>query len=144
MDVQLPELRGGEGDQRRLGELGPEQHTVGMPGDAPVGEPQLARVVLDDFEQREPERRPGVGVGRRPHRARGARTSAAVRAEPGALNPDHTLKRDGKLILDESDSYGVEMALQLVDAAGGGEVTLVSMAPNGETSGLRTALTSAG
>ncbi|MCU1452392.1 MAG: Electron transfer flavoprotein alpha/beta-subunit, partial [Acidimicrobiales bacterium] len=57
-----------------------------------------------------------------------------------ALNPDHSLKRDGKLILDESDSYGVEMALQLVDAAGGGEVTLVSMAPNNEVSGLRTAL----
>jgi electron transfer flavoprotein beta subunit len=51
-----------------------------------------------------------------------------------------TLKRDGKLILDESDSYGVEMALQLVDKAGGGEVTLVSIAPNSETSGLRTAL----
>jgi len=32
------------------------------------------------------------------------------------------------------------MALQLADAAGGGEVTLVSMVPNGETSGLRTAL----
>ncbi len=61
-------------------------------------------------------------------------------AEPGALNADNTLKRDGKLILDESDSYGVEMALQLVDKAGGGEVTLVSMAPNSETSGLRTAL----
>ena len=61
-------------------------------------------------------------------------------ADPGALNEDHTLKRDGKLILDESDSYGVEMALQLVDAAGDGEVTLVSMAPNGEVSGLRTAL----
>ena len=61
-------------------------------------------------------------------------------ADPGALNADHTLKRDGKLILDESDSYGVEMALQLVDKAGGGEVTLVSMAPNGEVSGLRTAL----
>ncbi len=61
-------------------------------------------------------------------------------ADPGALNPDHTLKRDGKLILDESDSYGVEMALQLVDKAGDGEVTLVSMAPNGEVSGLRTAL----
>jgi electron transfer flavoprotein beta subunit len=61
-------------------------------------------------------------------------------AEPGALDPDHTLKRDGKLILDESDSYGVEMALQLVDKAGGGEVTLVSMAPNGTTDGLRTAL----
>jgi electron transfer flavoprotein beta subunit len=61
-------------------------------------------------------------------------------ADPGVLNPDHTLKRDGKLILDESDSYGVEMALQLVDSAGGGEVTLVSMAPNNEVSGLRTAL----
>ncbi len=62
-------------------------------------------------------------------------------AAPGALDPStNTLKRDGKLILDESDSYGVEMALQLVDAAGGGEVSLVSMAPNGEVSGLRTAL----
>ena len=62
-------------------------------------------------------------------------------ADPGALDPQtNTLKRDGKLILDESDSYGVEMALQLVDTAGGGEVTLVSMAPNGEVSGLRTAL----
>src|SRR3954452_15981171 len=61
-------------------------------------------------------------------------------AVPGALNDDHTLKREGKLILDESDSYGVEMALQLVDTAGEGEVTLISMAPNGEVSGLRTAL----
>ncbi|MGI8709755.1 MAG: electron transfer flavoprotein subunit beta/FixA family protein [Acidimicrobiales bacterium] len=61
-------------------------------------------------------------------------------ADPGALDPDHTLKRAGKLILDESDSYGVEMALQLADKAGGGDVTLVSMAPDGEVSGLRTAL----
>jgi len=62
-------------------------------------------------------------------------------ADPGALDPEtKTLKRDTKLILDESDSYGVEMALQLVDAAGGGEVTLVSMAPNNEVGGLRTAL----
>ncbi len=61
-------------------------------------------------------------------------------ADPGALEEDHTLRRDGKLILDESDSYGVEMALQLVDKAGDGEVTLVSMAPNNEVSGLRTAL----
>src|SRR5829696_117395 len=62
-------------------------------------------------------------------------------AEPGQLNPStKTLKREGKLIMDESDSYGVEMALQLVDKAGGGEVTLVSMAPNNEVSGLRTAL----
>lgn len=61
-------------------------------------------------------------------------------AIPGELDADHTLKREGKLILDESDSFGVEMALQLVDAAGEGEVILVSMAPNSEVSGLRTAL----
>ncbi|HQV57665.1 MAG TPA: electron transfer flavoprotein subunit alpha, partial [Ilumatobacteraceae bacterium] len=62
-------------------------------------------------------------------------------ALPGSLDSStKTLKREGKLILDESDSYGVEMALQLVDAAGGGEVTLVSMAPNSEVGGLRTAL----
>jgi electron transfer flavoprotein beta subunit len=61
-------------------------------------------------------------------------------AEPGKLKADNTLDRSGKLILDESDSYGVEMALQLVDKAGGGEVTLISMVPNSETSGLRTAL----
>jgi electron transfer flavoprotein beta subunit len=62
-------------------------------------------------------------------------------AAPGELDPEtKTLKREGKLILDESDSFGVEMALQLVDKAGGGEVTLVSMAPNDEVSGLRTAL----
>lgn len=60
---------------------------------------------------------------------------------PGKLDPgSHNLVRDGKLILDESDSYGVEMALQLVDRTGGGEVVLISMAPNGEVSGLRTAL----
>ncbi|MCU1486763.1 MAG: Electron transfer flavoprotein subunit alpha [Actinomycetia bacterium] len=62
-------------------------------------------------------------------------------AVPGELDPTtHWLKREGKLILDDSDAYGVEMALQLATAAGGGDVTLVSMAPNGETSGLRTAL----
>jgi electron transfer flavoprotein beta subunit len=62
-------------------------------------------------------------------------------ASPGALDPpDHTLARTGKLILDESDAYGVEMALQLVAAAGDGEVSIVSMAPNGEVSGMRTAL----
>ena len=62
-------------------------------------------------------------------------------AVPGELDPTtHWRKREGKLILDDSDAYGVEMALQLATAAGGGDVTLVSMAPNGETSGLRTAL----
>lgn len=62
-------------------------------------------------------------------------------ALPGELDPTtNTLKRDDKLILDESDSYGVELALQLVEAAGGGTVTLISMAPRNEVSGLRTAL----
>jgi electron transfer flavoprotein beta subunit len=62
-------------------------------------------------------------------------------ATPGQLDPaTHTLVRDGKLVIDDSDMYGVEMALQLVGTAGEGEVTLVSMAPNNEVSGLRTAL----
>jgi len=62
-------------------------------------------------------------------------------ANPGQLDPQtNLLKREGKLILDDSDAYGVEMALQLVTASGGGEVTLVSMAPNQEVSGLRTGL----
>lgn len=60
-------------------------------------------------------------------------------AAPGALDPQsHTLVREGKLILDDSDAYGVEMGLQLAGDAG--EVTLVSMAPNQEVSGVRTAL----
>ncbi len=62
-------------------------------------------------------------------------------AAPGALDPTtHTLERTGKLILDDSDAYGVEMALQLAPTDAGNEVILVSMAPNNETSGLRTAL----
>jgi len=55
--------------------------------------------------------------------------------EPGTK----TLRRSGPLVLDEADSFGVEVARQLVEQAGGGEVTLVSIAPNGETDGLRTA-----
>jgi len=62
-------------------------------------------------------------------------------ATPGALDGStNALKREGKLILDESDGYGVEMALQLAAANGGGDVSIVSMAPNGEMSGMRTAL----
>jgi len=61
-------------------------------------------------------------------------------AAPPSLRPDtHTLDRSGKLIMDDSDAYGVEMALQLAGGEGD-EVTLGSLAPNGETSGLRTAL----
>ena len=61
-------------------------------------------------------------------------------AAPAALDPGtKTLVRSGKLIMDDSDNYGVEMALQLAGGEGD-EVTLVSMAPGGETSGLRTGL----
>ncbi len=61
-------------------------------------------------------------------------------AAPASLDPGtHTINRSGKLILDDSDAYGVEMALQLA-SGDGDEVTLVSMAPGGEVSGLRTAL----
>ena len=50
------------------------------------------------------------------------------------------MNRSGKLILDEADTYGVEMALQLVDKAGGGEVTVVSMGSSADVAGLRNAL----
>ena len=62
-------------------------------------------------------------------------------AAPGRLDPEtKTLVREGKFVMDDSDSYGVEMALQLVQAAGGGEVTVLSMAPNAEIKGVKDAL----
>jgi electron transfer flavoprotein beta subunit len=59
---------------------------------------------------------------------------------PGKLDADNTLDRSGKPQIDDSDMYGVEMALQLADKAGGGDVILLSMTPNGEVAGLRTGL----
>ena len=76
---------------------------------------------------------------------RGVKVAVCVKqipdpATPGRLDPTtRTLVREGRLILDDSDAYGVEMALQLVDGADG-EVIVVSMAPRGEMGGLRTAL----
>ena len=62
-------------------------------------------------------------------------------AAPASLDPNtHNLDRTGKLILDEADTYGVEMALQLVDKAGAGEVTVVSMGSAADLSGVRNAL----
>ncbi len=61
-------------------------------------------------------------------------------AAPQSLDAAHNLNRSGKLILDEADTYGVEMALQLVDKAGGGEVTVVSMGSAADVAGLRNAL----
>ncbi|MGB9112777.1 MAG: electron transfer flavoprotein subunit beta/FixA family protein [Acidimicrobiales bacterium] len=52
----------------------------------------------------------------------------------------HTLVRTAELAFDDSDSYGVEMALRLAAEAGDADVTVVSMAPDGSTSGLRSAL----
>ncbi len=61
-------------------------------------------------------------------------------AAPQSLDADYNLNRTGKLILDEADTYGVEMALQLVDKAGSGEVTVVSMGAAADVAGLRNAL----
>jgi electron transfer flavoprotein beta subunit len=61
-------------------------------------------------------------------------------AAPQSFDRSHNLNRSGKLILDEADTYGVEMALQLVDKAGGGEVTVVSMGGAADVAGVRNAL----
>ena len=61
-------------------------------------------------------------------------------AAPQSLDASHNLDRSGKLILDEADTYGVEMALQLVDKSGTGEVTVVSMGSAADVAGLRNAL----
>jgi electron transfer flavoprotein beta subunit len=62
---------------------------------------------------------------------------------PQGFDPvTHNLLRAGELVLDEADTYGVEIGLRLAEAAGG-EVVLVTMAPleaNGTAGGLRTAL----
>lgn len=58
--------------------------------------------------------------------------------------PSFRLRRTGKMVLDEPDTYGVEVALSLAEAAGaGGEptsVTAISMGPLDDLSGLRSAL----
>lgn len=60
--------------------------------------------------------------------------------EPPALDPsDLRLRRDAKAVLDEADTYGVELALCLAEGSNG-EVTVVSMSPAEDTSGLRSAL----
>jgi electron transfer flavoprotein beta subunit len=61
-------------------------------------------------------------------------------AAPQSFDSSNYLDRSGKLILDEADTYGVEMALQLVDKAGDGEVTVVSMGSGADLAGVRNAL----
>src|SRR5947207_15653161 len=57
------------------------------------------------------------------------------------LGDDFTLKREGQEgALDPGDEFGVEAALQVVDAEGG-EVTVVAMGPESvATAAVRTAL----
>jgi electron transfer flavoprotein beta subunit len=54
--------------------------------------------------------------------------------------PDYFLRRSGDLVLDEPDTFGVEMALRLSGQSGGGEVVVISVAPPGGVGGLRAAL----
>ncbi|MCL5973583.1 MAG: electron transfer flavoprotein subunit beta/FixA family protein [Actinobacteria bacterium] len=62
-------------------------------------------------------------------------------SEPQAIDlSTMRLIRGTKAILDDSDAYGVEIALRLAESAGGGEVVLISMAPNQEVQGVRTGL----
>jgi electron transfer flavoprotein beta subunit len=57
------------------------------------------------------------------------------------LEPDtHWLVRPSDQVLDDTDRYGVEMGLQLAQAADEGTVTLVSMGPAGNMQGIRQAL----
>ena len=56
------------------------------------------------------------------------------------LGPDNLLIRDaGDGALDPGDEYGLELALQLVEA-GGGEVTVVSMGPEEALAGIQRGL----
>lgn len=61
-------------------------------------------------------------------------------AAPYELDPDnHWIVRPDDQVLDDTDRYGVEMALQIAEATEG-TVTLVSMSPSGSLQGIRQAL----
>ncbi len=61
-------------------------------------------------------------------------------ATPYELDAEnHWVVRPNDQVLDDTDRYGVEMALQLAEATEG-TVTLVSMSPSGSLQGIRQAL----
>ena len=61
-------------------------------------------------------------------------------ADPYELDSEtHFLVRPEEQVLDDTDRYGIEVALQLAEA-GDGNVTLVSMGPVGSMQGIRQAL----
>ena len=88
---ELGQLRGGQRDQRRLRELGAEEHAERVPLDAAVGQPQLARVAFDDVDQGEPELRAGVASAQS-HTAR----AALDRDRPSAPSPWRWMPWPGK------------------------------------------------
>ena len=60
---------------------------------------------------------------------------------PYTLDPEsHFIDRPAEQVLDDTDRYGVEVALQLAEANEGSTVTLVSMSPAGNLQGIRQAL----
>jgi electron transfer flavoprotein beta subunit len=62
-------------------------------------------------------------------------------ATPYELDPEtHFVARPNDQVLDDTDRYGVEVALQLAEASEGTTITLVSMSPAGNLQGIRQAL----
>ena len=61
-------------------------------------------------------------------------------ATPSELDPEtHFLQRPEDQVLDDTDRYGIEVALQVAEQTEG-SVTLVSMGPSGSMQGIRQAL----
>ena len=56
------------------------------------------------------------------------------------LTGDNRLARDGEVVLDPGDEYGVEAALRIKEAAGDAEVVLVSMGPAKAADAIRKGL----
>ena len=62
-------------------------------------------------------------------------------ASPYTLDPDtYFVVRPNDQVLDDTDRYGVEVALQLADELDEATVTLLSMSPGGSQQGIRQAL----
>lgn len=57
-----------------------------------------------------------------------------------ALEADNTVARDRETVLDPGDECGIEIALQLKEATGEGEVVLCSMGPQGARDAIRKGL----
>lgn len=63
--------------------------------------------------------------------------------ETPAFTDDDRLRRDGEIVLDPGDEYGIEVALQIAQSEGG-TVTYVTMGPESATAALRKALAMGG